>query len=60
MDEYFITQMERAIIKQISKHTIWSVEVIEKIYKRNRSWDKTLLLLHCAERMRCSPDIFIE
>jgi hypothetical protein len=59
MDEYFITQMERAIIKQISKYTIWSVAAIEKIYKQNRSWDKTLLVLHCAELTNCTPDMFI-
>jgi septum formation topological specificity factor MinE len=55
MNKDELTDMEIDICRVISKHTPWRLDQIEMVYKKTRSWDKTIMALEHANVFNADP-----
>ena len=50
-----LTDMEIDVCRAISKYTPWRLDQVEMVYKRSRSWDKTIMALEHARMFNADP-----
>ena len=55
-----LTKLDKDICKAISKNTVWNIWIVEQIFRRVKSYDRTLHILLHASMYNCEPNMVID